>query len=141
MQQPPGEQRYRAESKAAGSFSVGGSRPQASKLAKNRIRLYLTLARAGRAFHQMSTANHEQSSQGEGRGAGVCLQMAKTFCAWLETAHTADWLELTQRDIQKPSEGALSGIPEVTDDYLTSSATSIPVLPLNCLYFKLPTAV
>lgn len=59
--------------KAAGSFSVGGSRPQASKWAKNRIRLYLTLVRAGRAFHQMITANHEQSSQKEGRGARVVL--------------------------------------------------------------------
>lgn len=73
MQQPPGEQRYCEESKAAGSFSVGGSRPQASKQAKNRIKLYLTLVRAGRAFHQLSTANHEQSSQEEGKGARVVL--------------------------------------------------------------------
>lgn len=89
MQQPPGEQRYHAESKAAVSFSVGGSRPQASKLAKNRIQLYLTLARAGKAFHEMRTDNHEQSSQEEGRGARLCLQMAKTICAGLEIAQTA----------------------------------------------------
>lgn len=53
---------------------MGGSRPQASKLAKNRARLYLTLGRAGKAFHQTAAANQEQSSQEEGRGAGVCLQ-------------------------------------------------------------------
>lgn len=34
-----------------------------------------------------------------------------------------------------------SGIPEVTDDCPTSSATSIPVSPINCLYFKLPTGL
>lgn len=68
---------------------MGGSRPQAPKLAKNRIRLYLTVARAGRAFHQKSTTKHEQSSQEEGRGTRVCLQMAKIICAGLEIASTA----------------------------------------------------
>lgn len=67
--------------------------------------------------------------------------MAKTICAGLEIAYTAGCLELTQRGIHKPSEGELSGIPEVTDDCPTNSATSIPVSPLNCLYFKLPTGV
>lgn len=66
MQQPPGEQRYHAGSKAAGSLSVGGSRPQDLKLAKNRIRLYLTLARADRAFHQMSTANQPRAKFSRG---------------------------------------------------------------------------
>ena len=82
MHQPRGEHRYHAKSEAAGSFSVGGSRPQASKLAKNRVRLYLTLRRAGKAFHQMATANQEQSSQEEGRGAGLCLQNSKDHLCW-----------------------------------------------------------
>lgn len=47
---------------------MGGSRSQASKLAKNRVRLYLTLDSACKVFHQMTTANQEQSSQEEGRG-------------------------------------------------------------------------
>lgn len=73
MHQPPGEPRYHAKSKAAGSFSVGGSRPQASKLAKNRVRLYLSLGRAGKAFHQRAAANQEQSFQEVDRSVGVCL--------------------------------------------------------------------
>lgn len=62
----------------ARQLSVGGSRPQASKPAKNRIRLYLTLVRAGRAFHQMSTANHEQSFQG-GQGCGGLPANSKDY--------------------------------------------------------------
>lgn len=58
---------------AAGGFSGGGNRPQASKPAKNGVSLYLTLGRAGKAFHQAATANQEQSSHEQRRGAGLCL--------------------------------------------------------------------
>lgn len=82
MHQPWGEQRYHAKNKAARRFSVGGSRPQASKLAKNRVRLYLTLGRAGKAFHQTAAANQKQSSQEEGRGVGLYLQNGEDHSRW-----------------------------------------------------------
>lgn len=58
---------------AAGGFSGGGNRPQASKPAKNGVSLYLTLGRAGKAFHQAVAANQEQSSHEQRRGAGLWL--------------------------------------------------------------------
>lgn len=69
---------------------------------------------------------------------GFARKWQRPFCAGLEIAHTAGWLELTQHGIQKPSKGALSGIPEVTDNCPTSSATSIPVSPLTAFISSSP---
>lgn len=87
---------------------MGGSRPQASKLAINRARLPLTLARAGKATDPTAAASPAEE---ERWGEEVCLQNDKDcLCRALNDHHRLAGADLTAPWCPKPSEEPLGNI-------------------------------